>query len=134
MHPQLLRFHYFQILYCFFFLYSLLSPLGFSPGFFGQSLQALSFFPPPWSHTGSLLLAVHFYSLPRAAPLIPSTALGVLLLILSSLLAYAGKTRSMASFKASPSTALHVFGLLCPQVYTNRGSLARPLIHSPRRV
>ncbi|XP_026704639.1 uncharacterized protein LOC113480217 isoform X1 [Athene cunicularia] len=44
---------------------------------------------------GSLLLAVHFYSLPRAAPLIPNTALGVLLLILSSLLAYAGIRRSL---------------------------------------
>lgn len=54
------------------------------------------------SHTGSLLLAVHFYSLPRAAPLIPSTALGVLLLILSSLLAYAGKTQRVATFEASP--------------------------------
>ncbi|NXP04931.1 SUA5 synthase, partial [Thinocorus orbignyianus] len=44
---------------------------------------------------GSLLLAVHFYSLPRASPLIPSTALGVLLLILSSLLAYSGIRRSL---------------------------------------
>ncbi|KFQ72443.1 hypothetical protein N335_00971, partial [Phaethon lepturus] len=44
---------------------------------------------------GSLLLAVHFYSFPRAAPLIPSTALGVLLLILSSLLAYTGIWRSL---------------------------------------
>ncbi|KFQ20067.1 hypothetical protein N331_04561, partial [Merops nubicus] len=44
--------------------------------------------------TGSLLLAVHFYGVARAAPLIPSTALGVLLLILSSLLAYAGIRRS----------------------------------------
>ncbi|NXP73227.1 SUA5 synthase, partial [Ramphastos sulfuratus] len=44
--------------------------------------------------TGSLLLAVHFYSLPRAAPLILSTTLGVLLLMLSSLLAYAGICRS----------------------------------------
>lgn len=70
--------------------------------FGGQSLQALSPFPPPLSHTGSLLLAVHFYSVPRAVPLIPSTALGVLLLILSSLLAYAGKTRRVASFKSSP--------------------------------
>ncbi|NXH32958.1 YRDC protein, partial [Myiagra hebetior] len=43
---------------------------------------------------GSLLLAVHFYSSPRATPLIPSTALGVLLLILSALLAYAGIRRS----------------------------------------
>ncbi|NWI65587.1 SUA5 synthase, partial [Todus mexicanus] len=44
---------------------------------------------------GSLLLAVRFYSGPRAAPLIPSTALGVLLLVLSSLLAYAGIRRSL---------------------------------------
>ncbi|NXG07680.1 YRDC protein, partial [Sakesphorus luctuosus] len=43
---------------------------------------------------GSLLLAVHFYSPPRAAPLIPSTALGVFLLILSALLAYTGIRRS----------------------------------------
>ncbi|NWU20728.1 YRDC protein, partial [Dyaphorophyia castanea] len=43
---------------------------------------------------GSLLLAVHFYSSPRASPLIPSTALGVLLLVLSALLAYAGIRRS----------------------------------------
>ncbi|NXH63242.1 YRDC protein, partial [Rhabdornis inornatus] len=43
---------------------------------------------------GSLLLAVHFYSSPRAAPLIPSTALGVLLLLLSALLAYAGIRRN----------------------------------------
>ncbi|XP_071613880.1 uncharacterized protein [Heliangelus exortis] len=44
---------------------------------------------------GSLLLAVHFYSLPRATPLIPTTALGALLLILSSLLAYTGIWRSL---------------------------------------
>ncbi|NWV01068.1 SUA5 synthase, partial [Upupa epops] len=44
---------------------------------------------------GSLLLVVHFYSFPRAAPLIPTTALGVLLLIVSSLLAYAGIRRSL---------------------------------------
>lgn len=95
--------------------------------FFGHSLQAPSLFPPPLSHTGSLLLAVHFYSSLRAAPVIPSTALGILLLILSSLLAYAGKTRKAASFWASPSIALHVFGLLCQRVCTNCGSLARPL-------
>lgn len=65
--------------------------------FFGHSLQALLFF-----HTGSLLLAVHFYQLTRAAPLIPSTALGVLLLILSSILAYAGKSQRVSSFRASP--------------------------------
>ncbi|NWZ89476.1 YRDC protein, partial [Nesospiza acunhae] len=44
---------------------------------------------------GSLLLAVHFYSSARAAPLIPSTALGVLLLLVSALLAYAGIRRSL---------------------------------------
>lgn len=100
---------------------------GSSLVFFGHSLQAPSLFPPPLSHTGSLLLAVHFYSSLRAAPVIPSTALGILLLILSSLLAYAGKTRKAASFWASPSIALHVFGLLCQRVCTNCGSLARPL-------
>ncbi|XP_074407689.1 uncharacterized protein LOC102064147 [Zonotrichia albicollis] len=46
---------------------------------------------------GSLLLAVHFYSSARAAPLIPSTALGVLLLLVSALLAYAGIRRSLRS-------------------------------------
>lgn len=83
-----------------FFLCSLLLSLRLSSGVFfggGQSLQALSLFPPPLSHAGSLLLAVHFYSSLRAAPVIPSTALGILLLILSSLLAYAGKTRKAAS-------------------------------------
>ncbi|KAL9836897.1 uncharacterized protein GJ701_010616 isoform 2-T3 [Geothlypis trichas] len=44
---------------------------------------------------GSLLLAVHFYSSTGAAPLIPSTALGVLLLLVSALLAYAGIRRSL---------------------------------------
>ncbi|XP_039587169.1 uncharacterized protein LOC120512669 [Passer montanus] len=44
---------------------------------------------------GSLLLAVHFYSSPRATPLIPSTALGILLLVVSALLAYAGIRRSL---------------------------------------
>ncbi|XP_009944550.1 PREDICTED: uncharacterized protein LOC104342602 [Leptosomus discolor] len=68
---------------------------------------------------GSLLLAVHFYSLPRAAPLIPSTALGVLLLILSSLLAYAGIRRSLrnASLFLSLCLTISVFwcgyGVIC---------------------
>ncbi|XP_037979119.1 uncharacterized protein LOC119695203 [Motacilla alba alba] len=44
---------------------------------------------------GSLLLAVRFYSSPRAAPLIPNTALGALLLLVSALLAYAGIRRSL---------------------------------------
>ncbi|NXE96365.1 YRDC protein, partial [Menura novaehollandiae] len=60
---------------------------------------------------GSLLLAVHFYSSARAAPLIPSTALGVLLLILSALLVYAGIRRSPrnASLLVSLCLALSVF-------------------------
>ncbi|XP_013054518.2 uncharacterized protein [Anser cygnoides] len=60
---------------------------------------------------GSLLLAVHFYSLPRAAPVIPSTALGILLLILSSLLAYAGIRRSQrdASLFLSLCLTISVF-------------------------
>lgn len=97
------RSHSLQILHCYFFSFACSCHSGSLLFFRGQSLQALSLFPPPLSHTGSLLLAVHFYSLPRAAPVIPSTALGILLLILSSLLAYAGKTRRVASFKASPS-------------------------------
>ncbi|NXX98640.1 SUA5 synthase, partial [Centropus bengalensis] len=60
---------------------------------------------------GSLLLAVRFYSLPRAAPLIPSTALGVLLLILSSLLAYAGirTSRRIASVFLTLCLTISVF-------------------------
>lgn len=99
---QLLRFHYLQILYCYFLSTPCFCHSGSLLFWGGQSLQALSSFPSPLSHTGSLLLAVHFYSVHRAVPLIPSTALGVLLLILSSLLAYAGKTRRVASFKSSP--------------------------------
>ncbi|NXB71352.1 YRDC protein, partial [Donacobius atricapilla] len=60
---------------------------------------------------GSLLLAVHFYSSPRASPLIPSTALGVLLLVLSALLAYAGIRRSLrnASLLVSLCLTLSAF-------------------------
>ncbi|XP_032052285.1 uncharacterized protein LOC116494479 [Aythya fuligula] len=60
---------------------------------------------------GSLLLAVHFYSIPSAAPVVPSTALGVLLLILSSLLAYAGIRRSQrdASLFLSLCLTISVF-------------------------
>ncbi|NXA32464.1 SUA5 synthase, partial [Eudromia elegans] len=63
------------------------------------------------SHSGSLLLTVHFYTVSRAAPLIPSTALGTLLLILSSLLAYAGIRRSLrnASLFLSLCLTLSVF-------------------------
>ncbi|NXF79650.1 YRDC protein, partial [Sclerurus mexicanus] len=62
---------------------------------------------------GSLLLAVHFYSSPRAAPLIPSTALGVLLLILAALLAYAGIRRSPRNGSLLPSLCLTVSVFWC---------------------
>uniref|UniRef100_H3BDP1 Threonylcarbamoyl-AMP synthase n=2 Tax=Latimeria chalumnae TaxID=7897 RepID=H3BDP1_LATCH len=45
---------------------------------------------------GSLLLAIQNYSFPRASPLIPSTALGVILLIVATLLAYAGVRKSLS--------------------------------------
>ncbi|XP_068008360.1 uncharacterized protein [Melanerpes formicivorus] len=63
--------------------------------------------------SGSLLLAVHFYSLPRAAPLIPSTTLGVLLLMLSSLLAYAGVWRSLRNCSVFLTLCLTVSAFWC---------------------
>ncbi|NWT92118.1 YRDC protein, partial [Urocynchramus pylzowi] len=60
---------------------------------------------------GSLLLAVHFYSSARAAPLIPSTALGVLLLTLSALLAYAGIRRSLRNASLLVSLCLTLSAL-----------------------
>uniref|UniRef100_A0A8C3KNS9 Threonylcarbamoyl-AMP synthase n=1 Tax=Calidris pygmaea TaxID=425635 RepID=A0A8C3KNS9_9CHAR len=62
---------------------------------------------------GSLLLAVHFYSAPRASSLIPSTALGVLLLILSSLLAYAGIRRSLRNASLFLSLCLTISVFWC---------------------
>ncbi|NXY21259.1 YRDC protein, partial [Atrichornis clamosus] len=62
---------------------------------------------------GSLLLAVHFYSSARAAPLIPSTALGVLLLILSALLAYAGIRRSLRNGSLLVSLCLALSAFWC---------------------
>ncbi|NXE26656.1 SUA5 synthase, partial [Ardeotis kori] len=62
---------------------------------------------------GSLLLAVHFYSFPRAAPLIPSTALGVLLLILSALLAYTGVRRSLGNASLFLSLCLTISVFWC---------------------
>ncbi|NXG26045.1 YRDC protein, partial [Grallaria varia] len=62
---------------------------------------------------GSLLLAVHFYSSPRAAPLIPSTALGVLLLVLAALLAYAGIWRSPRNASLLPSLCLTISVFWC---------------------
>ncbi|XP_064283341.1 uncharacterized protein LOC135304646 [Passer domesticus] len=60
---------------------------------------------------GSLLLAVHFYSSPRATPLIPSTALGVLLLVVSALLAYAGIRRSLRNASLLVSLCLTLSAL-----------------------
>ncbi|NXG40841.1 SUA5 synthase, partial [Psilopogon haemacephalus] len=61
----------------------------------------------------SLLLAVHFYSLPRAAPLIPSTTLGVLLWMFSSLLAYAGIWRSPRSSSLFLTLCLTISAFWC---------------------
>ncbi|NXC90936.1 YRDC protein, partial [Cercotrichas coryphoeus] len=84
----------------------------------------------PLFPTGSLLLAVHFYSSPRAAPLIPSTALGVLLLLLSPLLAYAGIRRSpgSSSLLAPLCLALSPFwgGYGAILVLAGRGALPAP--------
>ncbi|NXF12762.1 YRDC protein, partial [Smithornis capensis] len=62
---------------------------------------------------GSLLLAVHFYSSPGAAPLIPSTALGILLLIFSALLAYAGIRRSLRNSSLLLSLCLTISVFWC---------------------
>ncbi|NXA12879.1 YRDC protein, partial [Sapayoa aenigma] len=62
---------------------------------------------------GSLLLAVHFYSSPGAAPLIPSTALGILLLIFSALLAYAGIRRSLRNSSLLLSLCLTISMFWC---------------------
>ncbi|NXE42139.1 YRDC protein, partial [Ptilorrhoa leucosticta] len=79
---------------------------------------------------GSLLLAVHFYSSPRAAPLIPSTALGVLLLILSALLAYAGIRRSLRNASLLVPLCLTLSSFWCGYgvilVLAGQGALAGP--------
>ncbi|NXC53957.1 YRDC protein, partial [Aleadryas rufinucha] len=79
---------------------------------------------------GSLLLAVHFYSSPRAAPLIPSTALGVLLLILSALLAYAGIRRSLGDASVLASLCLTLSAFWCGYgvilVLAGQGALPEP--------
>ncbi|XP_048369636.1 uncharacterized protein LOC125442380 [Sphaerodactylus townsendi] len=62
---------------------------------------------------GSLLLAVHFYSFTRPTPLIPSTALGVLLLILSLLLAYTGVRKTFQDASVFVSLCLTVSVLWC---------------------
>ncbi|NWV14348.1 YRDC protein, partial [Ptilonorhynchus violaceus] len=79
---------------------------------------------------GSLLLAVHFYSSPRAAPLIPSTALGVLLLILSALLAYSGIRRSLRNASLLVSLCLTLSAFWCGYgvilILAGQGVLAAP--------
>ncbi|NXB56961.1 SUA5 synthase, partial [Struthidea cinerea] len=79
---------------------------------------------------GSLLLAVHFYSCPRAAPLVPSTALGVLLLILSALLAYAGIRRSLRNASLLVPLCLTLSAFWCGYgvilVLAGQGVLADP--------
>ncbi|XP_015264416.1 PREDICTED: uncharacterized protein LOC107108494 [Gekko japonicus] len=62
---------------------------------------------------GSLLLAVHFYSSAGPTPLIPSSALGVLLLLLSLLLAYAGVRKSRQNASLFVSLCLTVSVLWC---------------------
>lgn len=130
--PARLRFHCVQVLCCCLFLFPALATLVLS-WFWGQ-IYKFFLSPPPLSLTGALLLAVHFYSLPRAAPLIPSTALGVLLLVLSSLLAYAGKTQGVASFKASPCYSFAHTWSAFPQGCKYLSSLVTTPIHSVSRV
>lgn len=130
--PAPLRFHCVHVLYCCLFLFPALATLVLS--WFGGQIYKLFFSPPPLSLTGALLLAVHFYSLPRAAPLIPSTALGVLLLVLSSLLAYAGKTQGVASFKASSCYSFACTWSAFQQGCKYHSSLVTTLIHSASEV
>ncbi|KYO45055.1 hypothetical protein Y1Q_0007362 [Alligator mississippiensis] len=62
---------------------------------------------------GSLLLAVHSYSFTRPAPLIPSTALGVLLFVLSAILAYAGVRKSLRNVYLFVTLCLTLSVLWC---------------------
>ncbi|XP_053130044.1 uncharacterized protein LOC128335560, partial [Hemicordylus capensis] len=62
---------------------------------------------------GSLLLAAHFYSATRLTPLLPSMALGILLLLLSALLAYAGVRKSLQNASLFVSLCLTISVLWC---------------------
>ncbi|XP_069065373.1 uncharacterized protein [Pleurodeles waltl] len=62
---------------------------------------------------GSLLLAVTSYSSSRAPPLIPSTSLGVLLIIVAALLGYTGVRRSRGPVPLFVSFCLAVSALWC---------------------
>ncbi|NWI14339.1 SUA5 synthase, partial [Crypturellus soui] len=77
----------------------------------GKFTNSFSFSLLP--HKGSLLLTVHFYTVSRAAPVIPSSALGILLLILSSLLAYAGIRRSLRNASLFLSLCLTISVFWC---------------------
>ncbi|XP_077164521.1 uncharacterized protein LOC143822807 isoform X2 [Paroedura picta] len=76
---------------------------------------------------GSLLLAVHFYSSAGPSARIPSTALGILLLLLSLLLAYAGARKSCQKASLFVSLCLTVSVLWCGygviQILTGQGVL-----------
>ncbi|CAM4614762.1 unnamed protein product [Caretta caretta] len=63
--------------------------------------------------SGSLLLAVYSYSFTSPAPLIPSTTLGVLLFVISALLAYAGVQKSLRSAPLFKSLCLTISVLWC---------------------
>ncbi|XP_016153817.1 PREDICTED: uncharacterized protein LOC101814283 [Ficedula albicollis] len=122
-HTQLLRLSHLQISQL---LFSLCPPCS-SHVFWDVFASSLCL--SPLCPTGSLLLAVHFYSSPRAAPLIPSTALGVLLLLLSPLLAYAGIRRSPRSSLLVPlclalSSFWSGYGLIL--VLAGQGALPAP--------
>ncbi|XP_029463300.1 uncharacterized protein LOC115094412 [Rhinatrema bivittatum] len=77
---------------------------------------------------GSLLLAVNYYDLASAAPLIPSTALGTLLLIVAALLAYAGIRKSQERFSLFVSLCLTISALWASvgviQVLSGQGVLS----------
>ncbi|XP_062998147.1 uncharacterized protein LOC134409364 [Elgaria multicarinata webbii] len=62
---------------------------------------------------GSLLLAVHFYSSTRLTPLLSSTALGVLLVLLSLLVGYAGVRKSLQNASLFVSLCLTISALWC---------------------
>ncbi|XP_042310231.1 uncharacterized protein LOC121923654 [Sceloporus undulatus] len=62
---------------------------------------------------GSLLLCVHFYSVTCPKPLLPGTALGVLLLLFSSLVGYAGIQKTLHGSSLFVSLCLAISALWC---------------------
>ncbi|XP_074864239.1 uncharacterized protein LOC142020382 [Carettochelys insculpta] len=63
--------------------------------------------------SGALLLAVHAYSFTSPAPLIPSTALGILLFVISALLAYSGVQKSLRNSSLFVTLCLTISVLWC---------------------